>query len=389
MSIEDRTATLSPARAWLVAFLAALAALVGGSLVLRDLVYDRFLWQYFWGPVYADAHNAVCAVKQGGATELLYSTNACSAVASNAVVARPGYTVVSEIGYAVTLVFMLAGVLFMLRALDLGNDREFFFALVPFMFFGGALRVVEDANDAAATTEGVQQAISYPLNSLIISPVIYFVVFGITLGTLLVAVFLDRRGVVDSYAPVVFVAGTVYLVATVGYIYLLVTDRLAGQPGTEAGFYPQMTLVVLVLSALIAGVVYGALDRYKPQMVAGVGLIGLVVLFGHALDGVANVLAADWWQVLGLPFQYYPKHPVNAFIISFTESTLPADVNAAIGDAWPFLLVKIVAAVAVVWLFDEEIFEESPRYAILLLVAILAVGLGPGTRDMLRATFAI
>jgi len=51
--------------------------------------------------------------------------------------------------------------------------------------------------------------------------------------------------------------------------------------------------------------------------------------------------------------------------------------------------VKVLAAVFVVWVFDEAIFEESPRYAILLLIAIVAVGLGPGSRDMLRATFGI
>ncbi|MWG36732.1 DUF63 family protein [Halomarina oriensis] len=386
MSIEDRATGLTPARAWLAAFAAALAALVGGSLVLRNLVYDRFVWQYFWGPVYADAHNAACAVKQGGETRLLGS-DACASVAADAVVARPGYTVVSEIGYAVTLIFMLAGVLFLLRGLELGEDRTFFFALVPFMFFGGALRVVEDANNVAAATEGVEQAITYPLNALIISPVIYFVVFAITLATLVVAVFLDRRGVVDSYAPLVFGAGTVYLLATVGYIYALVTSGLASR--TDAGFYPQVTVAVVLLSLLIAVAVFGALRRYEPGVVAGVGLIGFVVLFGHALDGVANVLAADWWQVLGLPFQYYPKHPVNSFIIDVTDRVLPPNVSDTIGDAWPFLLVKILAATAVIWLFDEEIFEESPRYAILLLVAILAVGLGPGTRDMLRATFAI
>jgi len=39
--------------------------------------------------------------------------------------------------------------------------------------------------------------------------------------------------------------------------------------------------------------------------------------------------------------------------------------------------------------FDHRIFEESPRYAYLLLIAILAVGLGPGTRDTLRATLGI
>ena len=388
MSLEDRAPSLDPARAWLATFFAALAVLVGGSLLVRDLVYDRFIWQYFWGPVYADAHNAACAVKQGGTTQLL-GRDACAALPTDAIVARPGYTVVSEIGYAVTLVFMLAGVLFLLRDLELGTEREFFYALVPFMFFGGALRVVEDANNVAATTAGVEQAITYPLNALIISPVIYFVVFAITLATLVAAVVLDRRGVVDDYAPVVFGAGTLYLVVTVAYIYYLVSTRLAGRPGIDAGFYPQMTVAVLVLSTLISVGVFGALRWAKPSVVAGTGLIGLVILFGHTLDGVANVLAADWWRVLGLPFQYYPKHPVNAFIIDFTEANLSEDVSETLGTAWPFLLVKIVAAVAVIWLFDEEIFEESPRYAILLLVAILAVGLGPGTRDMLRATFAI
>jgi uncharacterized membrane protein len=43
----------------------------------------------------------------------------------------------------------------------------------------------------------------------------------------------------------------------------------------------------------------------------------------------------------------------------------------------------------VLWVFEDEIFEESPRYTMLLLVAVLAVGLGPGTRDMLRATFGV
>ncbi|MFC5972927.1 DUF63 family protein [Halomarina salina] len=388
MSLQDRASTLSPARAWLAAFAAALAVLVGGSLVLRDLVYDRFVWQYFWGPVYADAHNAACAVKQGGTTQLLGS-DSCASLPADAVVARPGYTVVSEIGYAVTLVFMLAGVLFLLRELELGTEKEFFFALIPFMFFGGALRVVEDANNVAATTAGVEQAITYPLNALIISPIIYFVVFAITLATLVAAVLLDRRGVVNDYVPVVFGAGAVYLLVTVAYIYFVVTTRLAGQPGTDAGFYPQVTVAVMVLSTLISLAVFGALRWTSPAVVAGTGLIGLVVLFGHTLDGVANVLAADWWQVLGLPFQYYPKHPVNAFIINFTEANLSGNVSETLGTAWPFLLVKIVAAIAVIWLFDEQIFEESPRYAILLLVAILAVGLGPGTRDMLRATFAI
>jgi uncharacterized membrane protein len=93
--------------------------------------------------------------------------------------------------------------------------------------------------------------------------------------------------------------------------------------------------------------------------------------------------------VLNVPLTYYPKHPANAFIIATTESLQPAGLTAAIGTSWPFLIVKMVVAAIVVWLFNEEFIDESPRYALLLLVAVTAVGLGPGSRDMLRATFAI
>ena len=84
-----------------------------------------------------------------------------------------------------------------------------------------------------------------------------------------------------------------------------------------------------------------------------------------------------------------PKHPVNRFVQDVTGDLLPQSVTAVTGDAFTFLLVKLVAAVFVVWVFDEEIFEESPRFTFMLLLAILAVGLGPGTRDMLRATFLV
>ena len=79
---------------------------------------------------------------------------------------------------------------------------------------------------------------------------------------------------------------------------------------------------------------------------------------------------------------------INAFLLSVSGGAL-APLTEVLKTAWPFLVLKLAAALFVIWIFDEAIFEESPRYAVLLLVAIVAVGLGPGTRDMLRATFGI
>jgi uncharacterized membrane protein len=373
-------------RAWLAAFGAAVAALAAGVLLAPELVWDRFLWHYFWGPVFADANNAVCAVLQPGGPELLFSQSACTAADGVGIVAEPGYTVVSEIGYAVTLVFFLVGLLELLNRLEVGDSKRLFYALVPFMFFGGALRVVEDANDAIP--QGADVLLSYPLNTLIISPVIYFTVFGATLAALVGAVWLARSGRVPDYGRPLFAVGWLVTLATVGFLFVFVTGTLAGE-FSGAGFYPQMTGLTIGLAAAFAYGTYALVDRLKPEINEGTGLLGLVVIFGHAVDGVANVIAADWVGAIGIPVEYSAKHPVNRFLIGFTESVQPAWLSNVIGTSWTFLAVKLVAATLVVWVFDRRIFEEEPRYAILLLVAILAVGLGPGTRDMLRATFGI
>jgi uncharacterized membrane protein len=377
-AIAERT---DPVRAWLAAAVAGVLAIAAAALAFPRMVYAGFIWRYFWGPIDADAHNAVCAVRIDGVVRRFSEASACQAAPPGAIVARPGYTLVSEAGYAIVLLFMLAGVLLLVRRLGIGTDREIFFALVPFVLFGGALRVVEDANDAVPAD--VAAAISYPANALIISPVIYVTVFVITLVALLVSLWLSRRGVVANYEPVLAAIGTLAFVLTLGYLVFLAVTTQA------LGFYPQMLVLTLGIASAIALGVYYAIDRLAPALHAGTGFIGLAILWAQAIDGVANVLASDWALAIGLPFQYSAKHPVNAIIVGFTEVIFPPSVIQTIGDSWPFLLVKIVLAVGVIWLFDEEIFEESPRYSYLLMLAILVVGLGPGTRDMLRATFGI
>lgn len=374
--------SVDPVRAWVLAAIAGTAALVGAALAFPNAVYDNFVWHYFWGPIHADAAGARCAIRSSDIVTLLDSAGACRAAeARGAIVAEPGYTLVSEAGYAIILLFMLVGVLFMLRRLDLGRDRAFFFALLPFVFFGGALRVVEDANVALAASS--EPAITYPLSAVVISPVIYFTVFVITLGAVLASVRLSRTGRFAGYERPLLAIGIGVLTVTLGYLLALAFGTL------PVGLYPQMTVLVLAITTIVAGGVWAGVRRFAPEITLGTEGIGFVVLWGHTLDGVANVIAADWAREIGLPFEYSAKHPVNRFIIDATQGVLPESIAATIGTSWPFLVVKIVAALAVVWLFDEAIFEESPRYAILLLVAILAVGLGPGTRDMLRATFGI
>ena len=378
MATVSERVGVDPERLWLGSVLALAAALVGGSLAFPRIVYDGFIWHYFWGPVQADANSAYCAVRQGGVTRYLQSAEACAAAAEP--VAYPGYTLVSEVGYMVTLLVMLTGLVFLLQRLDVGTDRGFFYALLPFIFFGGALRVVEDANDTPGAAEAL---ITYPWNALVISPIIYFTVFAITLAAVLVGVALARADVVDEYEDPVFVLGLLVLALTLGYLlWLSFTD-----PNVE--FYPQVLAVMLVGATLAAGATWWLIATYAPEINAGTRYVGFVILWGHAVDGVANVIGLDWMGALGAGPNLVPKHPVNQAVVDITSAVLPPSVLVITGDAWPFLLVKLAAATFVLWVFEEDIFVESPRYAILLLVAVIAVGLGPGTRDMLRATLGV
>ncbi|WP_276250612.1 DUF63 family protein [Haloarcula rara] len=370
-----------PARLWVASFVGIVVATAGAAVAMPTRVWDRFLWHYFWGPVYADAKAASCAVMTDSGPEPLYQ--GCSAaVESGAIVAEPGYTIVSEIGYMLILVYMLVGVYLLLERLEIAGDPNLYFAFVPFMLLGGALRVVEDGTDRAVEA-GVEPLVQYPLSSVIISPVIYGTVFLMTLVSLLACLELDRRGVVDSYYRATAGVGVALVALTLAYLTM-------GALTTE---YSTLYLSVLVSTVVIASALsyglYWLFENYAPEVNSGTGYIGLLVIWGHAIDGVANVILADWLDALSVPLTYYPKHPANAFIISTTEALQPAGLTAAIGTSWPFLFVKLAVASLVVWLFNDEFLEESPRYALLLLVAVTAVGLGPGTRDMLRATFAI
>ncbi len=380
--VEDRLG-LGPERAWAAAVAAVTGILVFGSLLFPRQVYDGFLWRYFWGPVAADGQGAQCAVREGGSTELLTSSADCaSAVAAGQIVAFPGYTTVSTLSYVVILLGMLSGVVLLLRRLDIGTEFRFFYALFPFMLFGGTLRTIEDAG-IAATRAGVDPLIPFPWSALIISPFIYFTVFAVTLACVLAAYALANREVVDDYAHALFGMGTVALAVALGYLGFLAiaTDYVT--------FYPQIMALTLVIATLSTWGVWKLIEGWRPSINQGTGFAGFLIIWGHAVDGVANVIGLNWMPALTGTSNLVPKHVVNELIVNWTGRLLPDSVVAVTGDAWPFLLVKLAAATFVVWVFNGEMFEESPRYTLLLLITVLAVGLGPGTRDMLRATFGI
>ena len=383
----DLSDDADPTKAWVAAFITGVVGLVAAALLFTRQVYHGILWRYFWGPVHADAEGAECMVRFPDTGRTVPGESAefgCSASAYDAAaVAEPGYTVVSTLGYILVLVFMLVGVYLLLQRFDLSPYRNFFFALVPFMLFGGALRTVEDAF-VAAQRAGETPAVEFPASAVLISPFIYFTVFAISLAAFLASKWLSLQDLTETYYYPLAAIGSTVLSGTFGYLLSLAvtTDYVT--------LHASILVIVIGVAAVTAALTYAAMDRYWPIVTAGTGLMSLVVIWGHAIDGAANVLANDWTHIWNLG-DYSAKHPFNRFLIDTTNSLQGGTEIAGVyvGDGWPFFFVKIVVPVLILSVFDEQFVEESPRFAVMLLGAIVAVGLGPGTRDMVRIAFGI
>lgn len=374
---------ISPERAWIAGFVAAVVALAGGALAVPKLVYDQFLYRYFLGPVRVDATQLDCLIYDTeSGTYLTPDAGGCVADANQFLVTE-GYTVTSTIGYILILVYMIFGLYLMLERFDLTPYRHFLYALFPFMLFGGVLRTVEDAF-IAALDAGVAPALEYPVSAILISPFIYFTVFGIGLSAFLFSKVLHRNEITSTWTYPLGTIATAVLTGTFLYMISL-------SVGTEyVTFYPTILLVTIGLATLSSVAVYYLVEFQWPDINKGTGVVGLLVLWGHAIDGVANVLANDWTQVWhGL--EYGAKHPFNQFIMNTTNSLQSGQemLGVYVGEAWPFFIVKLIAPLLILALFDEEFMDESPLFSIMLLGAVIAVGLGPGTRDMVRVAFAI
>ena len=109
---------------WALYLLAPLVLLGGGILVFPTLVYDRFIWQYLWGPVVADA--------------------AGQPVTHEGIRAVQGYNAVNTVIYLAAVVYSLPGLRAYLDQLDVTFDARLAYGFAPIIIAGGAMRALED-----------------------------------------------------------------------------------------------------------------------------------------------------------------------------------------------------------------------------------------------------
>ena len=236
-------------------------------------------------------------------------------------------------------------------------DAAIVVAFAPWMAVGSALHVLY-----------VLGALPAAIAPLAGTPSVYLSVAAIAGGFWLVGVELVRSVVAigdgDVTVPVLVAApGIAALLSAAG-----VTLAFGAAAGTLQPVWPTFAALVTLP---VTAVAWLALVRIAPGAGRS-GAVGVLVMFGHALDGISTAIGVD---VLG----FGERTPLSQLILDVGAALPTASV---IGSGWLFVLVKLAVAGLVVALFDDFV-RESPAEAYLLLGLVAAVGLGPGVHNLL------
>jgi uncharacterized membrane protein len=141
-------------------------------------------------------------------------------------------------------------------------------------------------------------------------------------------------------------------VGTLGFVVAVVAVVAQGIPGAGAR-WAGLSLVVAVPFALVA---WGVLAAVRPA-VASIDRVGPAV-------GVTQLGFGE-------------RSPLSRIILELGVPSIPV-----FGEAWLFVLVKLVVSGGVVSLFAPTV-REAPREGLLLVGFVAAVGLGPAVHNLL------
>ncbi|WP_185715579.1 DUF63 family protein [Halocatena pleomorpha] len=219
--------------------------------------------------------------------------------------------------------------------------------LAPWMGVGAGLYALEQARAIPAVVAPFASA-----------PTVYLTTFAVV-GTI-VAVVGDRhpdRFAIDSTPGVVLITGTVVAVG----VFAIAAVAAVRSPPVHV-FWPG---VAVAGATAIAGGGWLLFRSFLPTVIDETGRAGLLVIFGHALDGLSTAV--------GLAF------------LGFGEQTPLSQLLIDIGGVGLFVVVKVFLAVVIVGLLADYVREE-PSEGNLLLAAIAAVGLGPGVHNVVLFT---
>jgi len=264
------------------------------------------------------------------------------------------YNIVDTLTYALILVI---GVYLLYRWMsqstwlsDIGFkiDARFILATLPYVVLGGLLRVVQDTG-----------MITGDFQFLLVTPLIYFVLFFFTISMLFLSRYLTLQGFTKSFLSFYTFAGIMS-----AFVVLLILFAW----GITNAHVDLFILAIIPLMALTATFLVWACMRYLLQWEYVTDPLYLILIFGQLLDASATSYGID----LHPSVRYIEQHVVGSGLIELTHTAFVM---------FPLKLVVLFPAIYIMELYRKE---ANPAFWHLVLLAMIVVGLAPRIRDMMR-----
>ncbi|TAJ44880.1 DUF63 family protein [Methanofollis fontis] len=257
------------------------------------------------------------------------------------------YTIVDTLTYALILILSVWLVYRGLVRFGITVDRRFVLSTIPFVVLGGLLRVVEDTG-----------MITSDLRILLITPLIFFAVFFITIAALFISRLLQMGGFVDDYARPY--GGIGILLSIAAFIVLMVW----GAANTRID--PVVLVAIPAMGAITTGAVWAFL-RYVLRWEYVADPLYILLIAGHMLDASATSFGIDLH-----PLQYVEQHVVGSALIEWT------------GTAFAMFPLKLAVIIPAIYILEIYRREGNTAFWHLVVLAMIVVGMAPGVRDMMR-----
>ena len=249
------------------------------------------------------------------------------------------------------VLILFAGVYVVLKLLNklrIRVDEEFVMATIPYIFMGSVFRVIEDAD-----------LLKPPVKYFFITPIIFFVVFAICLGILLLSKYLEKMQKIRNYIYAYGIAGVVLSLAGVAIIIF------------NGSF--NLNINILAFSLVPAIILTWIVRKVSPA-------IGMTYLrrrmysfsiFSFVLDSLTTYIGVDL-------FGYTNKHPFSSFLTSI------------FGTGAILIPLSLILVVMIILLLEKDSRDDQDKgEKYMLALTLIVLGFSMGARNLLAMVFGV
>lgn len=256
-----------------------------------------------------------------------------------------GYNPVNTLTWGILLGISLFGLLKLLEKLKITVDQRFILSIVPYILVGSALRVMEDA-----------EIFTPPLSYLFVTPLVYFVVFAGCVDVLLVLTWLHNAGRIGDISPTFGYIGVFWALLC---LFVLLWSREI--------LFAWAPFVVIGIAVLLVAMIYSIARGLRIHLL--LDKVNISIIWAHLFDASSTFIGADYMG-------YVEKHVLSAFLTNLSGTALVM---------YPLKIGVVIPAL----FFIDSYLDEKDNLKNLTKLAILVLGLAPGTRNVLRITLGV